>query len=71
MNMRRNKRVGGLGGGGHSGAAVSLALTPHSDKVAGSIPEGLGPLSGICMFSRCLRGFSSGSPGPKASMREL
>lgn len=59
MNMRRNKRVGGWGRGRHSGAAVSLALTPHSDKVAGSIPEGLGPL---CLEFACSLGVCVGSP---------
>jgi len=44
-----------------------LALSPHSKRVAGSIP-GVGALPcGVCMFSLCQRGFPPGAPASSHS----
>ncbi|KAF7651003.1 hypothetical protein LDENG_00117480 [Lucifuga dentata] len=44
------------------GSVVSLALSPHSKEVLGSIPgRGRAFLCGVCMFFPCLRGFPPGA----------
>ena len=44
-----------------------LALSPHSKRVAGSIPGVGALLCGVCMFSPCQRGFSPGTPASSHS----
>ena len=44
-----------------------LAPSPHSKRVAGSIPGVGALLCGVCMFSPCQRGFPPGAPASSHS----